>query len=561
VATVALAATHAACDARLEAPTSSSDPRGARAPSRPGEPGAPGAPRPDPDAACELGPLDPAPSVIARLTRTEYIRTVEAHFDLDVEARAADLPFEIRAPFTTTAIAQATGVEHAEVFSEVAAAAAASLGEDITLGIACDDFRTECVESWIRRWGERLFRRPLRPGEVDGFRPVFALVQSEGEGFVVAADLALRAMLQSPQFLYHLEDRRGERVRPLDPLELANRIAYLVWRAPPDPELARAATEGQLAEPSAIEAQVRRMARDPKARTAARIFIEDWVDLGRLERAVRILSDRQKADFREETERFVDHVLWTEDGGLVDLLGADYTFLNERLADQYDLNDAPTDWALRDLSAEPKRRGILTQGSLLSAHANGNRPRMVSRGLFILRSILCRDVPDPVAGVDTTITDLPDSAGELARSEERLERGACGPCHAAFDPLAYAFDGFDGAGRFSSTDDYGNAVAVEGWVPPETGASEDRPEGRRYAYDDVEGLIDILIQAPFVRRCLTEKPLGFALRRALGSGAPDDCAVRAIAEDAEAKGGSYVDLLVAMATHRYFTHIAPGGIQ
>jgi len=70
-----------------------------------------------------------------------------------------------------------------------------------------------------------------------------------------------------------------------------------------------------------------------------------------------------------------------------------------------------------------------------------------------------------------------------------------------------------------------------------------------------------LIQAPFVRRCLTEKPLGFALRRALGSGAPDDCAVRAIAEDAEAKGGSYVDLLVAMATHRYFTHIAPGGIQ
>ncbi len=503
---------------------------------------------------------EPSPVIVARLTRTEYLRTIQDVFGVDVSAEASGLPFEIRAPQTTTAVAQSTDIQHIEVFSAVSARVAEAWGDFAPQYTDCTEFAAACERSLVERLGAKVFQRPLRPDEVSRFLPIFRVVESESDSFQTAATLVLRAMLQSPQFLYHLEDHRGSGVRPLSQHELARRLAYLVWQSAPDEALLLAAERGELATSAQIEAQVRRLAADSRARSASLAFFEDWIDLTRLERAVRGLDDEVKVQMREETERLVEDVLWGQQGGLQDLLGAQHTFATPALATRYGFESAGPGWQRYDLTSVSARRGILTQGSLLAAHANGNRPAFVSRGLFILRSILCRDVPDPPAGVDTNITDLPETASERAKSAERLGRGSCGPCHAVFDPLAYAFEGYDGFGQLSDVDVHGNPVRSDGWVPAKFGGAVGTPEGEDFPYDDVDGLIEVLVSAPFVRSCLAEKPLGFALRRQIDDVLNDDCAVESIATRTEQLGGSYTDLLVAIGTHRFFTQIpATGG--
>ncbi|MEM7677861.1 MAG: DUF1592 domain-containing protein [Myxococcota bacterium] len=503
----------------------------------------------------------PTPVIVARMTRTEYIRTIRDIFGVDISGEAATLPFEVRAPFSTTSIAQSIDISHVEVFSNVSERIVSQVGDIAERYATCIEFTEACETALIRAAGAEVFRRPLRDEEVSPYRRIFRVVQGESDTFAVAARLVLRSMLQSPQFIYHLEDRRGNEVRRLSSHELARRIAYLVWQSAPDDVLVTAADAGALSTASQIEAQIRRMGADPRAHEASLAFFEDWVDLTRLERAVRDLDDEVKDQMREETERMVRSVLWDQNGGLIDLIGAQYTYATPELAERYGLASQGDGWRRYDLSEVSSRRGILTQGSLLAAHANGNRPAFVSRGLFLLRTMLCRDVPDPTAGVDTTITELPETASEREKSAERLSRGSCGACHAVFDPLAYAFEGYSGAGVLRSLDQHGNSVRTDGWVPALFGAGPDTPAGRSYPYSDVSGLIDVLVAAPFVRECMAQKPLGFALRRQLDDVLADECAVREVAATTQRLGGSYLDLLVAVATHPQFTHIAAIGDQ
>ena len=503
----------------------------------------------------------PSPVILARLTRTEYIRTIQDLFAVDVTTEVEGLPYEIRAPFTTTAVAQSTDIAHVEIFSTVSARVVDALGDFSRTYADCADFSEACEQAFIHGLGAHIFRRPLQSDEVARYRPIFRVVEGEADTFQTAAGLVLRAMLQSPQFLYHLEGQPNDGVRRLSAHALARRLAYLVWQSAPDDALVAAASSGALETDAQIEAQVRRMAEDARAQQASVAFFEDWVDLTRLERAVRGLDDAVKAEMREETERLVMSVLWADGKGLIDLLGSEYAFLTPDLAARYGIASRGEGWQRYDLTSVPARRGILTQGSLLAAHANGNRPAFVSRGLFLLRSILCRDVPNPTAGVDTNITDLPEAASERDKSAERLGRGACGPCHAVFDPLAYAFEGYSGFGVRADVDQHGNEVRTDGWVPARFGVRPGTPDGEQYPYADVEGLIDILVEAPFVRSCMAEKPLGFALRRQIDDVLNDACAVQAIADTTERLGGSYTDLLVAIATHPMFTDIAAAGDQ
>ncbi|MEO1336872.1 MAG: DUF1592 domain-containing protein, partial [Myxococcota bacterium] len=480
----------------------------------------------------------PTPVIVARLTRTEYIRSVRDQFGIDISAEASSLPFEVRAPFSTTSVAQSIDIAHVEVFSNVSRRVVEQIGNVAGAYATCSDFSEPCETALIRAAGAKVFRRPLRDEEVAPYRQLFRVVQAESDTFEMGARLVLRSMLQSPQFLYHLEDRRGNAVRRLSAHELARRMAYLVWQSAPDDALVAAADAGLLSTPAQIEAQVRRMGAHARAREASLAFFEDWVDLTRLERAVRDLDDEVKGQMREETERLVQSVLWDQNGGLIDLLGAQHTYATPELAARYGLTSRGDGWQRYDLSEEPTRCGILTQGSLLAAHANGNRPAFVSRGLFMLRSMLCRDVPDPTAGVDTTITDLPETASEREKSAERLNRGSCGACHAVFDPLAYAFEGYSGTGILSDVDQHGNAVRTDGWVPRLFGANPESPEGQEYPYTNVDGLIDVMTSASFVRDCMAEKPLGFALRRQIDDVLADDCAVREVAAQSSVRTSS-----------------------
>ncbi|MEM1417569.1 MAG: DUF1592 domain-containing protein [Myxococcota bacterium] len=498
-------------------------------------------------------------ALLPRLTRDEVLRSVRDLLEIDpaqLAEAAAALPAETRAPATTSSRGQTTSFAHVTAFSDLAEAAAEAA--DLAPFVSCASLDESCARPFVESLGERLFRRPLRAPETIGFLPIFEVVRGEGEGFDVAARLVLRAMLQSPQFLYHLEDRRsGPRV---DAGALASRIAYLVWGSAPDAALREAARAGALEGAAGIEAEVRRLAEDPRAVEASLTFVEDWVSLERLEQAARDVPDAAKVAMRAETEAFVRAVLWGDEevapGGLVDLLTADWTYLGPELVATYDLDVDLRPGELRrvDLSAVPERRGLLTQPAVLAAHANGNRPSIVSRGLFVLRALTCRDLPDPPVGVDTTTTMLPETASERARSEERLDPGTgeCGLCHRAFDPLAYAFEPFDGTGRYRSQDVHGNPTREDGWIPAVTGEV-------LAPYEGIDGLARGLAELPAVHACLAEKPLVFALRRAFGEGAVDRCLVREVEDAARQAGGTYVDLLVAIATHPSFARLAPEG--
>lgn len=516
-------------------------------------------PETDPDLECTGLEADPGETIVSRLTRWEYINTIRDLFGVDVADLTEPLPHEVRAPLSTTSIAQSVDIKHAEVYSNVAQRVAGELGNFAGQYTSCTDFGESCQREFIENLGELIFRRPVRDDEVTRYLAIFDVVQEEGDGFDTAAGLVLQSLLQSPQFLYHLEDQRGTGLLTLGDYAIASRLSYLIWQSTPDEALYEAAASGALQDEAQIEEQVIRMVQDPRARVAAQVFVEDWVDLSRLERAVSGIDEGLKAQMRGEAERLVEAVFWEDSGGLVDLLTAEKTYATPDLAELYGIPAQGDDFQPYDLSGVPERRGLLTQAAILATTANGNRPTIVSRGLFVLRTILCRDVPDPPAGVDTNESSLPEDASERDKSAERMERGTCGPCHGAFDPLAYGFDRYDGTGRHRLMDDYGHSLAADGWIPPEPGQPATEPRGQRHDYEDVDQLLDLLASLPFVQSCLAEKPLMFSLRRELDGGAQDDaCLVQTIRQKAEMRGGSYVDLLTAIATHPMFRSIRAG---
>ncbi|MEM9861638.1 MAG: DUF1588 domain-containing protein [Myxococcota bacterium] len=501
---------------------------------------------------CSEAAFEPPSTVLPRITRGEYLNALDDLFGYSPSEDALEtLPFELRAPSVTTAQGQTTDLFHVESYARIAEELAATMdGFDAYYDTDCAD----CARAFIEGLGAHVFSRPLRDAEVDGFLPIFTLVEDEGDPVLVAHRLVLRAMLQSPQFLYHLEDlrRRDDAIADLNPDDLARRLAFLVWQGPADETLR--AEAAALTSTSAIEAAVRRMAADPRGERAALAFVEDWMDLTRLERAVSTINERTKAAMREETDRFVVDVL--ENGGLLDLLEGDYTFLNDRAAAPYG-RSAGSGFERVDLSDDRTRVGLLTQPAVIAAHSNGNRPSVVSRGLFLLRDLMCRDVPNPPVTADTESTELPEDASERDKSAERLGRGACGGCHQHFDPMAYAFEIFDGAGQVRELDEHGNAIIPEGWLPAIRGTRfGDGAHAIDQPYDDITGLVELLRESPVVAECATEKVLTYTLRRRLQMETISDaCAVRQITERAAALGGTYEDLLVAVATSPAFTTV------
>ena len=506
---------------------------------------------------CRDTVYDPGDAVVARLTRTEYLRTIDQLFGVDLGPLASDIPYEVRAPRSTTSVSQTIDAQHLQAYGAAAAHVANGLGAFATNYTSCTELRTECETEFIQRLGRHVFRRPLRDEEVSGYAGIFTAVREEGDVFDVAASLTLRSMLISPQFLFHVEDERGNGVRRIDAYGLANRISYLVWNSPPDAQLLTAAEAGGLDTREGVEAETRRLLADTRAQRASFELFEDWLDLTRLERAVSGVDESTKEAMRAETEAFVQAVFWEDRGGLLDLVTADYTWGPPEVATLYGVPSEGAGIARYDLSGVPERRGVLTHGSVLAAHGNGNRPSIVSRGLFLLDALLCRGIPDPPAGVDTSATALPETASERVKSEERLENGTCGACHERFDPLAYAFEAYDGSGAYGTSDLHGNAVRSDGWIPSEFGSFEPGdPRGVEIPYEDLDGLIDGLASSPVVRSCLTENVLLYALRRAINDETEADaCTIREVTGDATTAGGSYVEMMVALATHEMFAAV------
>jgi hypothetical protein len=386
--------------------------------------------------------------------------------------------------------------------------------------------RTECARAIVERFASRAFRRPVAAGEVGRLLRFVDLAAENGEGFERGIQLAVEAILCSPQFLFRVEldprpRRRGEVLPPTHPVtefELASRLSYFLWCSMPDEELAQLAATNQLRTGDTLERQVKRMLRDPKARGLVENFGDQWLQLRLL---ATINPDREQfptfdEDLRramlEESRQFFTSVI-QDDRSVLDFLDSGDTFVNERLARHYGIAGVKGEEFRRVVLPDQRRGGLLGQASILMVTSNPTRTSPVKRGKWILEQILGTPPPPPPPNVPELKEDKDVVlTGTLRqRMEQHRANPDCATCHGKMDPLGFGLENFDAIGAWRDKD---------GRFPVD--ASGALPGGQSFVGPKELRAILKARQADFAR-CLTEKLLTFGLGRGLDY--YDKCAI------------------------------------
>ena len=401
-----------------------------------------------------------------------------------------------------------------------------------------------CARTIIGTLARRAYRRPVSDADLAGPLAFYARGRERG-GFEDGIELALRALLTSTEFLFRIEhDPAG--LPPgtpyrLSDVELASRLSFFLWSSLPDDELLSLAERGALGDPDVLEAQVARMLADPRAHSLATNFAGQWLYLRNLDAArpnLRLypdFDDNLRRAMRRETELLFASVV-EEDRDVLDLLRADYTFLNERLARHYDVPNVYGDHFRRvGLGPDGRRAGLLGHGSILTVTSYATRTSPVLRGKWVLDNILGMPPPPPPPDVPPLAEG--EAGGEAPSMRERMAQHrrnpACAACHQLMDPAGLAMENFDAVGRWRQRDEGWRAIDAAGSLP---GSAE---------FEGVAGLRHALLARPdlFVRT-LSEKLLTFALGR--GVDHADAPAVRQILREAAGDDNRFSSLVLAI---------------
>ena len=390
----------------------------------------------------------------------------------------------------------------------------------------------DCAATIISDLARRAYRRPVAYRDIE--MPLAFYEQGRADGdFDAGIELALRALLTSPEFLFRIE-RDPEDVAPgtayqVGDVELASRLSFFLWSSIPDDELIYLAETGRLGDPAVLETQVRRMLADPRAETLTTNFADQWLYLRNLEAAAPNLrlfpdfDDNLRGAFRRETQMLFKSII-DEDRTVVDLLAADYTFLNERLAQHYGIPGVyGTQFRRVELPADSVRRGLLGHGSILTVTSYATRTSPVLRGKWILENLLGMPPPPPPPNVPPLEEPQPGVAARSMR--ERMEQHrvnpACAVCHRLMDPAGLSLENFDAIGRWRDRGD--------DWTPID--ASGSIPGSGSGGFTGVTGLRESVLARPEVFvGTMTEKLLTYALGRGLDH--HDGPAVRQIVRSA-----------------------------
>ncbi len=379
----------------------------------------------------------------------------------------------------------------------------------------CHVDTTACAGKVIENLARHAFRRPVTPEDLG---PLMAFYKSghEAGGFEGGVRDALTAILASPHFLYRSETGIGTAAtRTLTDVELASRLSFFLWSSIPDDELLMLATESRLSKPDVLTAQVTRMLADPRAKSLSNDFAFQWLHLSKLDEitpdrtqfpyASRLLDPRGM--FKEELRLFIDSVL-RSDQSVFALLNANYTFLNERLAEHYGIETVKGGDFRRITLDNPARYGLLGKGAILMLTAYPNRTSPVLRGAWILDRLLGSPPPEPPLKVPTLPENKRGQPAKTlrARLEQHRASPQCAACHGAMDPLGFALENFNAVGQFRANDpDTLTPIDAAGQLPD--GTKLDGPDDLRKA----------LVSRPdhqFVQ-ALTENLLTYALGRSL----------------------------------------------
>ncbi len=328
-----------------------------------------------------------------------------------------------------------------------------------------------CAKKIITNLARRAYRRPVNDEDVNELFAYYKDGEKDG-GFEAGIRSSVTGLLASPFFLY-----RGEHVpaglRPGDTytisdVELASNLSFFLWNSIPDDELLDLAIKGKLSDPAVLDKQVHRMLADPRSITLASNFVFQWLDMKRLNEIVPdndvfpYASGRSdpRADFREELTLFADSV-FREDHSVIDLLKANYTYLNERVALQYGITDVKGDRFRRVELKDTKRWGLLGKGAILMAAAYPNRTSPVLRGAFILKYL--QGVPPALPPPNVPTLDEKDVGTTKALTVRQMmakhrASPTCASCHSVMDPLGFALENFDATGMWRDRDRFANAV-------------------------------------------------------------------------------------------------------
>lgn len=517
----------------------------------------------DQGASWSLDRIDPAVYVhsgsatgtyVQRLTVSEYVNTVRDSVGVDIGPLATQLlPPDPRVDgFTNTAYNLKVDLKHVQSY--------ATLAEKIVDKMNVDAFanqhglKKDLSEKSIRRFiesaGKWLLRGSLDGSEIARYIRIGEIVKNVDGDATELASYIIEAMLQSPRFIYRIEDQRGDGQRwPVTEFELANRMSYIIWGSSPDKELFDLAAKSRLNKRN-MQLQIERMLADPRAIEQSNRFISEWLNLSRLkniqpskERFPNWNQELAK-DMGDETIAFFNHLVWSKKRPLRELLNSQFTFATPRLAKHYGIDsklkvgakstfkNIPARMDKYDLSSIPNRGGILTQGSLLTI--GGNESSMVARGLFVYHDFLRGVVKDPPPCVDTT--PVPTKAGLTQRdiALSRINNKNCGGCHSKFEPLAFGLEKFDGVGKFYNQDKHGNKLRDHGKI---LFPGESKP----IAYKSSEEMMNLLSKNDRVAQSITWKMVQFSLGRPLG--AQDAADVEKINTNAGSNGRTYQALI------------------
>ncbi len=395
--------------------------------------------------------------------------------------------------------------------------------------------RREVAGELLTRFANQAFRRPVARAEMDKVVALYDRSTSRGEGFETAMKLAFKAILVSPQFLFRIErDHVEPGPKPVNDHELATRLSYFLWNAPPDAELRALADAGKLQDDATLRAQLKRLLADRKSASFLTQFTEQWLGTKAVGDTVPAAPETVKetynkdlgADMRKEALLLMEHLL-KDDLSIVELLSADYTYLNERLARHYGVPGVKGEAFRKVTLTDGRRGGVLGLGAVQMLTSPGTRTSPVLRGTWILSTLLGTPVPAPPPNIPSLESAGGDKKKGTLSLRQKLEvhraDATCASCHNVIDPVGFSLEHFDRVGRWRDVDEKGRPIDASG----ATAGGQ--------AFKDLNGFKALLLtrKRDFARQ-MTSKLLGYALGRSLVD--RDDGTIEAIVDKLEASG-------------------------
>ncbi|MBA3684386.1 MAG: DUF1592 domain-containing protein [Planctomycetes bacterium] len=411
--------------------------------------------------------------------------------------------------------------------------------------------KREAARAVLARLLPRAFRRPASAEEIDRLLALFDAADQAGEPYEGALRLVVQAVLVSPSFLYRVEPdgkAGSDGIYRLDGHQVASRLSYFLWSSMPDEALFAAAAKGDLDHPEKLDAEVRRMLRDPKARALVDGFADQWLLVRNLEELE--LDPKQFPEFDKGLRRamadeallFFEAVM-REDRSILEFVNADWTFVNDKLAKVYAISGVSGPQMRKVTLIDPNRGGVLGMAAIMAVTSNPARTSPARRGKFILEQLLDDPPPPPPANAGTLPEKSEATAGLTTRQllERHRSDPTCASCHVRLDPLGFALEAYDPIGRYRTKD---------GGLPVDTASV--MTDGTRI--NGARELKTILLQTRRIdfARCLVSKLLTYALGRGLQP--YDEPTVDAIVKDLEADGWRFSSLVTGIARSYPFLH-------